>query len=236
MYNAFIGFSEYRHDNVKRFQGFDFETAGIFWHKVLAAYLGTDHESKIREVENKARIIGYTRLIRRSIRRNGLSTEEGRAEINLWTENLLELLRQYNTLLFASNELDIDARVENLPEVLSFIEKHLEGTDCTLAAQMQISVVAEEIFVNIARYAYAPEYGRAQVRVEVLEDPVTVILSFMDRGIPFDPLAKKDPDITLPAEERDIGGLGILMTKKMMDDVTYEYKDGQNILRVKKKL
>ena len=72
--------------------------------------------------------------------------------------------------------------------------------------------------------------------MEVSDDPVTVTLTFIDQGVPYDPLKRKEPDVTLPAEERDIGGLGIFLTKKTMDDVSYEYKDGQNILTLKKKI
>ena len=134
-------------------------------------------------------------------------------------------------------ELEIAAEIEKLPEVLSFIERHLEEADCPPKAQMQLAIAAEEIFVNIAHYAYAPETGDATVRVEVSSsEPVTVAITFIDRGVPFDPLAKPDPDVTLSAEDREIGGLGIYMTKKSMDDVRYEYKDGQNILRLEKKL
>ncbi len=74
------------------------------------------------------------------------------------------------------------------------------------------------------------------MRVEVSEDPVTVTITFIDHGVPYDPLAKQDPDLTLSADDRQIGGLGIFMTKKIMDDVAYEYKDGQNILTLKKQL
>ena len=74
------------------------------------------------------------------------------------------------------------------------------------------------------------------MRVEVSEEPVTVMITFVDHGIPYDPLAKEDPDIKLPADEREVGGLGIFMTKKIMDDVTYTYKDGKNILTLKKNL
>ena len=234
MYNAFIGYSEYDHETIKSFQGFDFETGTAFWKAVLAAYLGTKNEVKIREVEDKARIIGYTRMIRRSIRRNGLETEEGRAEIDLWTKELLELLERTDTLLFFQNELEVEADLDNLGILQSFIEEKLENADCPLPASLQIQVAAEEIFVNIANYAYAPEKGKASVRVEISEKPVTVTLTFIDHGIPFDPLAQEDPDITLPASERKIGGLGIFMTKKTMDDVAYEYKNGRNILTLKK--
>ena len=100
MFNSFAGFSERDHSVIKEFQGFDFETAAVFWHKTLAAYLETTEEDRIREVEDKARIIGYTRLIRRSIRRNELETEAGRAQIAFWKERLLPLLEKTDTLLF----------------------------------------------------------------------------------------------------------------------------------------
>ncbi len=236
IYNSFIGYSEYDHETVKRFQGFDFETAKTFWNKVLAAYLGTNDEKKLREVENKARVIGYARMIRRSIRRHGLETEAGKAEIDLWTGELIDLLHSTDSLLFLRNEMEIEAKSERLPEVLSFIEQHLEACACPAKLRMQIAIAAEEIFVNIANYAYAPKVGKATVRVEISEDPIRVTLIFVDNGKPFDPTKKNDPDISLPAEERDIGGLGIFMTKKIMDDVIYEYADGKNILTLKKEL
>ena len=101
MFNAFIGFSELDHEIIKKFQGFDHETAKTFWEKVLAAYVGTDDDEVIRDVEDKARIVGYTRLIRRSIRRKGLETEKGRAEIEHWTKELCELLDRTDSLSIA---------------------------------------------------------------------------------------------------------------------------------------
>ena len=133
-------------------------------------------------------------------------------------------------------ELMIPAEVERLPEVLSFLERHLEEADCSMKAQMQIAVAAEEIFVNIAHYAYAPETGMATVHLEISGEPRRASVTFLDRGVPFDPLAKEDPDVSLSAEERDIGGLGIFMTKKTMDEVRYEYRDGQNILTMVKSI
>ena len=85
---------------IERFQGINLETGKKFWHKCLAAYLVTDSEDRIREVENKARIIGYTRLIRRAIRRNGLETEQGRKEIDHWRNELIQLLDETDTLVF----------------------------------------------------------------------------------------------------------------------------------------
>ena len=133
-------------------------------------------------------------------------------------------------------ELEIAAEIEKLPEVLAFLEQHLEEVDCPPKAQMQIAIAVEEIFVNIAHYAYAPKTGMASVRLELSSEPASAVITFLDRGVPFDPLAKPDPDVTLPAEDREIGGLGIFMTKKTMDDVRYEYRDGQNILKLEKKL
>ena len=138
--------------------------------------------------------------------------------------------------MMKTNELTAEAAVENLPQVLGFIEQCLEEADCPLKAQMQITVAAEEIFVNIAHYAYAPGTGEATVRVEIIDDPAAVSITFLDRGVPFDPLAKPDPDVTLSAEERGIGGLGIYMVKKSMDEVRYAYRDGQNVLTLVKGL
>ena len=120
--------------------------------------------------------------------------------------------------------------------MLAFIEEHLEAADCPPKALMQITVAAEEVFVNIAHYAYTPEIGKAVVRVEVSGDPVTVSLTFIDHGVPYDPMVREDPDVTLSAEERQVGGLGIFLVKNTMDDVNYEYRDGQNILTLKKGL
>ena len=131
-------------------------------------------------------------------------------------------------------ELELPAEVERLDEVLSFIERHLEEAECPQKAQMQIAVAAEEVFVNIAQYAYAPGTGTATVQMELSEEPAAVTLRFIDGGMPFDPLSKSDPDVTLAAEDRQIGGLGIYMTKKVMDDVSYERRGEKNILTLKK--
>ena len=133
-------------------------------------------------------------------------------------------------------ELTIAATVENIEAVTNFVNEQLEALDCPMKAQMQIDIAIDELFGNIAHYAYNPEIGKATVRVEVIEDPLAVVITFIDNGVPYDPLAKADPDTTLSAEEREIGGLGIYMVKKSMDDITYEYKDGQNILTIKKKI
>ena len=133
-------------------------------------------------------------------------------------------------------ELTIPATVENIEKVTEFVNSQLEEINCPIKAKMQIDIAIDELFGNIAHYAYKPETGPATVRVEVTETPISVIVTFIDHGIPYDPLKNDDPDVTLSAEESAIGGLGIFMVKKTMDEITYEYKDGQNILSIRKDL
>lgn len=133
-----------------------------------------------------------------------------------------------------NNILTLDATVENLRRVLSFVDDLLEKNDCPMKTQMQIDLSVEEIYVNIANYAYGEGVGKAEISFENNNGEITI--TFRDSGTPYNPLDKADPDITLSAEERDIGGLGIFMTKKNMDRVSYEYKDGQNVLTMKKHL
>ena len=131
-------------------------------------------------------------------------------------------------------ELSIDATVENIAPVTDFVNKELEALDCPVRIRHQIDVAIDELFGNIAQYAYDPQVGPATVRVEVAQQPLAVIITFIDHGVPYDPLSQADPLIHLPLEERKVGGLGIFLVKKTMDDVTYEYKNGQNILTIKK--
>lgn len=131
-------------------------------------------------------------------------------------------------------ELTIPATVENIEKVTDFVNEQLDNIDCPPKAKMQIDIAIDELFGNIAHYAYNPETGPATVRVEVTDEPISVVITFIDHGVPYDPLKKDDPDITQSAEDREIGGLGIFMVKKTMDEITYEYKDGQNILRIRK--
>ena len=246
MYNAFKGFSEYDHNVVKEFQGFDYDTSCTFWHKALAKYLETDDEEKIKEVEDKARIVSYARLIRRSIRKGGLEDEKSKAEIELWKEELIDLLSKVDSLCFeapgvdaegsSANELDIEATDENMYKVMDFVGRLAEGAGANPKQRMDIDLVVEEVFVNIAKYAYAPGTGRALIEAEVFDDPKAISITFTDSGMKYNPLANEDPDVSLPAEERPVGGLGVFLVKKLMDEVTYEYRDGKNILKLKKNL
>lgn len=121
-----------------------------------------------------------------------------------------------------------------LHEVLTFVEEILEGAGCSMKLLMQIGIAVEEIFVNIASYAYGDRKG--QMRLAVSTADGVAVLRFTDWGIPFDPTVRPEPDIMLPAEERDIGGLGIFMVKKYMDEVEYQRLDGKNILTLKRKI
>lgn len=133
-------------------------------------------------------------------------------------------------------ELSIDATVENIAPVTDFVNGELAALNCPGRIQRQIDVAIDELFGNIAQYAYDPAVGPATVRVEVTEEPLAVVITFLDHGVPYDPLAQADPDVHAPLEERQAGGLGVFLVKQTMDDVTYEYKDGQNILKIKKRL
>lgn len=126
------------------------------------------------------------------------------------------------------------ALLTELNNVTAFVESELEKADCPVKTQMTVSVCVEEVFVNIARYAYPDKTGTAEVRVDVNSEEKSVVIIFMDDGIPFDPLEKSEPDISLPAEQRQIGGLGIFMVKKMSDELSYKYADGWNVLTMKK--
>lgn len=132
------------------------------------------------------------------------------------------------------NEMTVEATPENIPVITAFVDEQLEQYDCPMKAQAQIDIAIDELFGNIVRYAYHPEIGSATVQVEVVPEPLAVVITFIDQGKPYDPLAKEDPNVTLSAEEREVGGLGIYIVKKSMNAITYEYKDGRNILKIRK--
>lgn len=133
-------------------------------------------------------------------------------------------------------ELVIEASTEQLDRVLDFVNEILEKNEIPMKARVQLDIAVEEIFVNIAHYAYSPGIGMATIQVQVINNPKSVEVSFIDEGKAYNPLEKEDPDITLSAEEREIGGLGIFMVKKSMDDMRYEYLDRKNILTIKKQI
>ena len=133
-------------------------------------------------------------------------------------------------------EITLEATIGNIRTVTDFIDSQLDALGCSVKAQMQIDVAIDEIFGNIAHYAYVPGTGNATVRFDFIKESGLAVITFEDHGIPYDPLQKSDPDVSLGAEGRSIGGLGIFLVKKTMDSMDYSYKDGKNILRLTKKI
>ncbi len=136
----------------------------------------------------------------------------------------------------AMKEKEFSATKETLPEVIAFTEECLESFDCPMKSSMAICVAVEEIFVNVASYAYADGNGSASLAFGFDENERLMTLVVSDEGVPFNPLERAEPDITLSAAEREIGGLGIFITKKTMDTISYSYEDGRNILTMTKKI
>lgn len=130
--------------------------------------------------------------------------------------------------------MTVPAVIESIPRVTAWIDETLEQLDCSLKAQMQIDVAIDEVFSNIARYAYPDGKGIATVETDFEESSRVFTITFQDQGVPFDPLTQSDPDTSLATEDREIGGLGIFVVKKTMDEVSYEYREGSNFLCLKK--
>jgi len=130
-------------------------------------------------------------------------------------------------------ELTVEASVDNLDEVLDFVNNDLKLHNCPPNIQSQIDIAVEEIFVNIANYAYKPANGSVTICISTSEKTV---IRFEDTGKPYNPLERPDPDLDKPPAERKIGGLGIYMVKQLMDEVVYAHADNKNIFTIKKRL
>ena len=133
-------------------------------------------------------------------------------------------------------ELIVNANDNNLSKVLDFIGEQLDTKDFSMKTRMQIEIAVEEIFVNISHYSYGEEEGKATIRFDFRDSDGAAEITFIDSGVPYNPLEKEDPDITKPSSEREIGGLGIFMVKKSMDEMYYKFEDNCNILTIVKKL
>ena len=133
-------------------------------------------------------------------------------------------------------EITTEARIENIRVITDTVVGELETFGCRMKAQMQIELALDEMVTNVASYAYAPGTGNVTVQVDFEPETGMAAITLIDSGIPFNPLEKKDPDTSLPAEERGIGGLGIFLVKKNMDELSYERLDGRNVFRMKKKI
>ena len=132
-------------------------------------------------------------------------------------------------------EITVNTSADQVRQVTELADLQLAETGCSARVKMQIDIAIDEIFSNIARYAYQQETGSVTVRIDTLDDPSRILLTFIDNGIPYNPLTKEMPDTTsLPARKRPIGGLGLFMVKKTMDSVVYSYENGKNILTILK--
>lgn len=130
------------------------------------------------------------------------------------------------------DEITFDATLENVRAAVDFVSRKAAPLPFSLKEKNMIEVAVEEIVTNIASYAYGGAHGKATVRASSDSGGLTVTV--IDGGLPYDPLKKEDPDVTLPAEKRGIGGYGIFLVKKIMDRVAYEYRDGKNVLTMRK--
>lgn len=131
-------------------------------------------------------------------------------------------------------ELHIESKLENIEKVTDFINTHLMSENATKNFCSSIDVVIDEIYSNIVNYSKLTEDDKVSVKIEIDGIPKKITIQFVDAGIPYDPLTTKDPNVDAKVEERDVGGLGIFMVKKIMDDVHYEYKDNKNVLTLTK--
>ena len=131
-------------------------------------------------------------------------------------------------------EITIPAEIGSISAAVDFVNEALEALECGIRAQTQIDVAMDEILSNVALYAYPGGSGEVTVRLDFAPETRMAVITFTDSGIPYDPLQKADPDVTLPAEERMVGGLGIFLVKKTMDAMEYERRDGMNVLTIRK--
>ena len=129
-----------------------------------------------------------------------------------------------------------EATLDDIPELTAGAEEELERIGCSMRVITQMSVAIDEIYSNIVKYAYPHVKGSVRVSIHEEEKPHSVSMTFEDSGIPYNPMTNAEPDITLSAEERRIGGLGIFIVKKTMDDVQYHYENDRNIFTIRKKL
>ena len=137
---------------------------------------------------------------------------------------MLELLYKNNNI----NKREFKANRYELPNIQRFVKEEVSKQNCDPKVANQISLAIEEMFVNIADYAYQGKKGNCFLTIEFNDNKFT--FTFEDEGIPFNPIEKENPNINLPVQDRKVGGLGIYITKTIMDEVKYKYENNKNIL------
>lgn len=130
------------------------------------------------------------------------------------------------------DKIVLESKIENIKKVIEFVNSKIENYNFNEKAKVEIEIAIDELFGNIAKYAYGEDSGSVEVQATVKENPLQVEITFIDSGIKYNPLEREMPDIDVNIHERKIGGLGIFITRKLMDDMKYEYKDGKNILTI----
>ena len=152
------------------------------------------------------------------------------------TEDIFNSYEENKYLADEIYHLTIPASIDSLEEVLAFVNDKIQTSGGSVKTQMQLDIAIEELFVNIAHYAYDNGTGDADIFLQITDNPKAITVEFRDSGKPFNPLERMDPDTTLSAADRNIGGLGIYMAKKSVDEIEYRWENGQNILTICKYL
>ena len=225
-------------------EGYKYKQFEITLHKGDKIFLYTDGATEATNLEKE--LYGEERLIECLKKQNGKSCAEALKAVREDIDKFVGKAEQFDDLTLLAfdysdkdkNKMTVerifDASPDELPNVIGFVEQELEKAEASMKNTMAITVAVEEMFVNIAHYAYEGEQGKATVRLDFDKDNVTI--TFTDTGIPFNPLAKEDPDINAKLEDRQIGGLGIYMVKQSMDECTYDRSGNRNIFSMRKAL
>lgn len=204
-------------------------------------FLYTDGVTEATNAENE--LYGEDRLLEAVNSREFSSAYEMCQYVKSDVEKFVGKAPQFDDItMLAFRYIDVptihieNAKIEDITRVTDFIDAELEKIDCPMKAVVQLNIAIDEIFSNIVKYGYAGKSGPITVKLIEREHPHMVYLRFSDEGVPYNPMTKEDPDTTLSAEEREIGGLGIFMVKKSMDDMMYKYENDQNIFTIAKKI
>ena len=225
-------------------EGYNYKQFELDLHKGDKIFLYTDGATEATNLEKE--LYGEDRLIECLRKQDGKSCAEALKAVREDIDAFVGEAEQFDDLTLLAfdysnkdkNKMTVErvfnASPDELPNVISFVEEELEKREASMKNTMAITVAVEEMFVNIAHYAYEGEQGKAVVRLDFDENDVTI--TFTDTGIPFNPLAKEDPDINAKLEDRQIGGLGIYMVKQSMDHCAYERSGNRNIFSMRKAL
>ncbi|MDO4538276.1 MAG: ATP-binding protein, partial [Coriobacteriales bacterium] len=168
--------------------------------------------------------------------------EELRADVARWAEgaeqsdDITILSLEYGVAPEVQDGRTYVATIDNVQRAIDFINAELDRRMCPPRVQNRIDIALEELLVNICHYAYADqdEPGKMEVKYVYKGSPSSITVELKDQGVPFNPLEHADPDRSLSFDEIEVGGLGIYMVKKSMDDIAYVYDDGSNVLAFRK--